>query len=57
MARRVEGVCGGGCAGLWCGMQCADLEVVTVGKSQFIFFVTVLCLKHSVSAQMHVFWL
>lgn len=45
---------GEGVPGLWCGMLCADLELVTIGKSQFIFFVTLLCLKHSVSAQMHV---
>lgn len=37
-----------------CGMLCAALELVTMRKkkSQFIFFITLLCLKDS--AQMHV---
>lgn len=36
-----------------CGMLCAALELVTIRKkSQFIFFITLLCLKDS--AQMHV---
>lgn len=53
MARQVEER-GGGCTALLCDIMCVGLELVTIGKKKPAhFFVTLLCSKDSVSAQMH----
>lgn len=44
--------CGRGCAGLWCGVLCAGVELVTIENKKKLghVFVTHLCLKDCVSS-------
>ena len=42
--------CGTGCCGLWCGMVCAGLELVTIEKKPLDILVSLLCLKDCVSS-------